>query len=84
MTKLLLLLFLVLNIPDLYAEKLKVGMLLTLSSDFKIAGKECRQSIEAGLKDTGKEKDFDLVFADSKNDPIQDRVVKFPLVIKTL
>ena len=51
------------------SEQIKVGMLLTLSGSFATAGEDCRKGIEAALANTGKEKEFHLLFADSKNEP---------------
>lgn len=48
-------------------EKIKVGMLLTLSAGFATAGEDCKKGIEAALTDSKSENLFELLYADSRN-----------------
>ncbi len=50
-------------------NKLKAGMLLTLSGNFSSAGEDCRQGIEAAISISKRADAFDLIYADSKNEP---------------
>ena len=50
-------------------EKLKLGMLLTLSGNFASAGEDGRKGAEAGLATAGAGSLVDVVYADSRNEP---------------
>jgi branched-chain amino acid transport system substrate-binding protein len=67
-------------------EKLKIGMLLTLSGSFASAGEDCRKGAEAGLLVAGPQTPIDLIYADTKNEPTTaitefQRLVRANLVV---
>ena len=64
------------------SKPIRIGMILTLSGSFATAGEDGRKGVEAALDVSGKRGKFEIIYADSQNEPTS-AITEFRKLTKT-